>query len=452
MAAARTAPARACAYAVLRRVFEQGAYADAALQAEVQSAGLDARDRALAMRLAYGAVQRKGTLDHLIERLAERATARLDAPLLAALRLGLYELLYLSGSPDRAVVADAVELAKRDSRAGHGLVNAVLRRAAREGPAKLLGGLGERTPAEAAVLHSHPRWIAELWWPRLGAEGARALLASDNEPGEVALRANTLVSDADELARVLAEESVASRRDAAVPEALVLESPFDLHSSALWRQGACLAQSRAAMLVARALAPAPGERVLDLCAAPGGKTTHLAALMQGLGRVLAVERSPARAASLQRTANRLRAKIVEVEVADARIPRPERGTFDRVLVDPPCSGLGTLQARPDLRWRMTPERIEELVALQTAILDAGAEALRPGGVLVYSTCTISTTENEHLIESFLDSHPNFSLDDLTAELSGFASGRPRVLLAGTAVTLPHRDRTAGFFIARLRRS
>ena len=198
-----------------------------------------------------------------------------------ALRLGLYELLYLQGSPEYATVAQAVELAKHESRAGHGLVNAVLRRAAREGRTALLEGLPEGTPEQAALKHSHPEWVARLWWHTLGPDQARALMAADNEPSEVALRANTLVGDAAELARRL---PVASHGDPRLPEALVLEEPFDLHGSPLWAQGAVIAQSRAAMLVSRTLAPEPGERVLDLCAAPGGKTTHLAALMEGTGR------------------------------------------------------------------------------------------------------------------------------------------------------------------------
>jgi 16S rRNA (cytosine967-C5)-methyltransferase len=438
---------------VLRRVFEQGAYADRALQAEAKE--LDARDRALAMRLAYGAVQRKGTLDHLIETFAERAVGRLDPLVLAALRLGLYELLYLRGAPDHAVVADVVELAKTQGRSGHGLVNAVLRRGAREGPA-LLDALTDDTPEHASVKHSHPEWIARLWWRELGPDGARALMAFDNEPGEVALRANTLLTDASTLAARLLDNDppIATRPDPEIPEALVLEGPFDVHGSALWREGAFLAQSRAAMLVPRALAPEPGERVLDLCAAPGGKSTHLAALMQGRGEVLAVERNAARAGALVRTAQRLRLDNVRVEVADAALRRPEGPVFDRVLVDPPCSGLGTLQARADLRWRVTPETIEEMARAQTAILAAGAEALRPGGVLVYSTCTISPPENELPIAAFLDSHPDFALDDLAAELPAIAlppsahSGSR----AGLVLSLPHRDHTAGFFIARLRRS
>jgi 16S rRNA (cytosine967-C5)-methyltransferase len=437
----RVAPARACAYAVLRRVFEKGAYADLALRAEAKD--LDARDRALAMRLAYGAVQRSGTLDYLIERLAGRPVRQLDAPLLAALRLGLYELLYLGGAPDRAVVDDAVELAKAGGR-GHGLVNAVLRRAAREGAA-ILGELDDATPEGAAIKHSHPLWIAELWWEELGAEEARALLAFDNEPAEVALRVNTLVA---EPAAVRAQIPVAVHGDPGIPEALVLEGPWDLHGSEPWREGAVTAQSRGAMLPARLLAPRPGERVLDLCAAPGGKTTHLAALMEGDGEVVAVERNRRRAAELGRTVERMRAQgCVRVVLGDAAGRaglQVEEGLFDRVLVDPPCSGLGTLQARADLRLRVEPEDVAKLAEAQAAILEAGAAAVRPGGVLVYSTCTISPTENERQISAFLDVNPGFALDDLGEELPELRRGR-------CVQTLPHRDRTAGFFIARLRR-
>lgn len=453
MGSASPARARVCAYAVLRRVFEQGAYADLALRAEARE--LDARDRALAMRLAYGAVQRKGTLDHLIEQLAERPLKRLDAPVLAALRLGLYELLYLGGAPDHAVVADAVELAKA-GRGGHGLVNAVLRRATREGKA-LLAALDDDTPEAAALKHSHPEWIARLWWEQLGAEDARALLAFDNEPPELALRVNTLVAEPASVAEQLevAPRPVSVHGDPRIPEALVLEGPWDVHGSPQWRAGALLAQSRGAMLPARALDPQPGERVLDLCAAPGGKTTHLAALMGGSGEVVAVERNRRRAAELQRTVERLRAQeCVRVLLGDAAQPPRDEAPFDRVLVDPPCSGLGTLQARADLRWRVTPEAIAEMARAQAAILAAGAEALRPGGVLVYSTCTISSTENERPIAAFLDSHPDFALDDLAAELPAFAlsPSAGSESRAGLVLTLPHRDHTAGFFIARLRRS
>jgi 16S rRNA (cytosine967-C5)-methyltransferase len=353
-------------------------------------------------------------------------------------------LLYLSGAPDHAVVADSVELAKAERSAGHGLVNAVLRRAVREGAAALLGDLREDTPEQAAIAHSHPAWIARLWWEELGAQDARALMACDNEPGELALRVNTLCADPAIIAREL---GVPTHADPELPEALVLDGPFDLHGSSAWRTGAILAQSRAAMLVARALDPRPGERVLDLCAAPGGKSTHMAALMGDDGEVLAVERNRARAAELRDTAQRLHARSVRVDISDAALPRPERDLFDRVLVDPPCSGLGTLQARADLRWRVTPEQVSQMAETQAAILTAGARALRAGGVLVYSTCTISPAENERQIELFLDRNSHFALEDLTSEQQIHTHPRaPDVLL-----TMPHRDGTAGFFIARMRR-
>jgi 16S rRNA (cytosine967-C5)-methyltransferase len=437
------APARRCAYGVIRRVFEHGAYADQALQSAARE--LDARDRALAMRLAYGTVQRRGTLDHLIERLAGRSTTGLDALVLAALRLGLYELLYLSGAPDHAIVADSVELAKAERGAGHGLVNAVLRRAAREGAGSLLDDLREDTPERAAVAHSHPEWIVRLWWEELGAVDARALLAADNEPSELALRVNTLVADPAIVAREL---GAPTHTDPSLPEALVLDGPLDLHASSAWRAGAILAQSRAAMLVARILDPQPRERVLDLCAAPGGKSTHIAALMGDEGEVLAVERNPARAAELRDTARRLRAQSVRVETSDAALPRPEGDLFDRVLVDPPCSGLGTLQARADLRWRVTPDQVSQMAETQAAILAAGARALRPGGVLVYSTCTISPEENERQIELFLQRNSQFALEDPENEQQIHPHPRASKVL----LTMPHRDRTAGFFIARMRRA
>ena len=445
---AAPAPARACAYKVIRRVFEQGAYADQALQAEARE--LDARDRALAMRLAYGTIQRRLTLDHILARLANRPAERLDRPLLAALRLGLYEIVYLSGAPDRAIVADCVELAKINgprTHVGHGLVNAVLRRAAREGTSALLADLREDTPEEASIAHSHPPWIARMWWQELGADEARALMAADNEPSELALRVNTLLADPQILRHEPAFEGLVGRGEEDLPEALVLKAPFDLHRSEAWREGKLLAQSRAAMLVARVLDPQPGERVLDLCAAPGGKTTHIAALMGDEGEVVAVERSAPRAAELRETAGRLRARSIRVELADAALARDQGDDFDRVLVDPPCSGLGTLQARPDLRWRLTPAKLEEFVQIQAAILSAGAAALRPGGVLVYSTCTLSARENERQIESFLERNSGYALEDATQE----QRSHPHPNMPRAVLTLPHRDHTAGFFIARMRR-
>jgi 16S rRNA (cytosine967-C5)-methyltransferase len=430
-------PARACAYAVIRRVFEKGAYADRALHAEAGRHGLSARDRALATRLAYGAVQRRATLDHVIERLARRPVSRLEPAVLAALRLGLLQLAFLDRIPPHAAVGESVELAKRASRAGAGLVNAVLRRAAGEAPA-LIDRLPEATPAEAALKHSYPEWIARLWFDALGPDEARALMAAGNEPAEAAVRVNTLKTTTLDLP--------VPTRPADLPEGLILEAPFDAFSSPQWEQGLFMPQSRAAMAVSRALDPRPGESVLDLCAAPGGKTTHLAALMRNDGRVVAVERHPGRAEALARTTRRMGATCVEVVTADAADPQPER--FDRVLVDPPCSDLGTLAARPDVRWRKDPDTPAQLAATQARILDAAADALRPGGVLVYSTCTISPAENEDVIAAFLERRRDFTVAELPSDVPVW--DHPSV--PGFLQTLPHRDGTDGFFIARLRRS
>jgi 16S rRNA (cytosine967-C5)-methyltransferase len=398
------------------------------------------------MQLAYGTVQRRATLDYAAARLVSRPLERLEPAVLAALRLGLFQLLYLDGVAEHAAVDQSVELAKRASRGGAGLVNAVLRRAAVE-RSSLLDGLDDATAAGAALMHSVPTWLAELWWCELGADAARALLRTVNEPAESAVRVNTLVCAAAEAARRI---PVPAHPAPGLPEGLVLEAPFDVHGSSLWREGAIMAQSRASMLVARQVGARAGDRALDLCAAPGGKTTHLAALMDDRRSVVAVERHPGRAEALARTCVRMRAGCVRVEVGDAAAyPALAAGFdcagFDCVLVDPPCSGLGTLQSRPDLRWRAAERSIPELAALQGRILAAGAAATRAGGALVYSVCTISRAESVDVVERFVAEHPEFGVDEL-------AGAGPADPWTGRYVQLlPSRDGTDGFFIARLRR-
>src|SRR4051794_21082869 len=392
------------------------------------------------MRLTFGTVQRVATLDHVIAVLAGRPPSKLDAPVRAALRLGVFQLTFLDRVPPHAAVGESVELAKRDAPRGAGLVNAVLRRAVREAR-PLIARLPDATPAQAALRHSHPDWIAGLWFEALGPDAARALMSADNDPAEAALRANTLRIDPDALAERL---PVPSRRVEGLPEALVLDGPYDAFSAPEWREGLFMPQSRAAMAVGHALAPAPGDRVLDLCAAPGGKTTHLAAL--GAARVVAVEKHPGRADALRRTAERMGATAVEVRTADAAEPQ-EPEAYDRVLVDPPCSDLGTLASRPDARWRKAG-RPEALAPLQAAILAAGAAAVKHGGTLVYSTCTISPIENERVVEDFLAAHADFRADDLTSEHPVWKHPP----MPYTLLTLPHRDGTDGFFVARFRRA
>jgi 16S rRNA (cytosine967-C5)-methyltransferase len=394
MVLATLSPARRAAHAVVLRTLSEGAYADRALHGEAR--GLEARDRALAKQLAFGTVQRRLTLDHVI---AAHVDRDLDPTVRAALQLGLFQLMFLDGVAAHAAIGEAVELAKPSP--GHRLVNAVLRRVQREG----VELPSDATPEGASIRHSHPRWIVDLWWDWLGPDETRALLAAYNEPAELALRVNALVDyDLDDLP---------GRREG---ETIVVDGPFDALAHPGYAAGAFTPQSRASQLVARALAPAPGERVLDLCAAPGGKTTHLAALMEGTGEVVAVERNPQRARALQATAARLRAANVTVVTADAN-DYDGAGRFDRVLLDPPCSGLGTLRSHPDLRWRTSPEAVQRLAAEQDLLLASARRALAPGGALVYSVCTLSPREE-------------------------------RLVTGAVQRTFPHVDGTDGFYIAR----
>ena len=436
--------ARRCAFRVVRRVFDEGAYTDRAFRAEADRARLDGRDRAFAQRLAYATVQRRATLDHILAGLSSRPPDELDPPLRDALRLGLAQLLLMTAVPAHAAASETVELAKAEAGPGPAkLANAVMRRAAREAPQRL-ALMGDATASQAALLHSHPLSVARMWWDALGPDEARALMRRDNEPAESVVRANTLRIGRDELAAAL---PVATRPVADLPEALVLEEPYDLHGSEPFERGLLMPQSRASMLVAHVLEPQPGERVLDLCAAPGAKATHAAALMKDEGEVVAVEQNERRADALAENARRLGAGIVRVTQGDAR-RTVEDAPFDRVLLDPPCSDLGTLQARPDARWRKDATTIERLVAEQEALLAAAAAQVRPGGTLVYSTCTISPRENEDRMIAFLDSSPAFGADDLGAAWPDYAHAADGRFLQ----LLPHRHGSDGFFIARLRRA
>jgi len=444
---ATVSQARQCAYRVVRRVSDGEAFADRAFRGEADRLGLAGRDRAFAQQLAYGTVQRTGTLDYVLTAVSSRPVESIDPALRDILRLGVYQLVYLGGVADHAAVSQTVELAKLEAGRGHRFANALMRRAAREGR-ELVAELTDGSPSEAAVLHSHPEWLVRLWWDALGSSEALALLEHDNKAPENAVRANELLVTPAELRELLAAKGVRTLPPDGIPEAVVLESPFDLHGSDLFERGALMPQSRGSMLVGHSLAPRPGERVLDLCAAPGAKTTHLAALMQGRGELVAVERHSGRSDALRRNCARMGADWVDVRTAEAGSVELGEQLFDRVLLDPPCSDLGTLQSRPDVRWRKTPAMIEELTVAQRRLLEGAAARVRPGGTLVYSTCTISPRENERLVEEFVAARPNFEADDLGTELPEYRHPSARRFLQ----VLPHRHGTDGFFISRLRRA
>jgi len=452
----RVSPARSLAFATVRATFEDGAFTERAFRAEADRLRLSGRDRAQAQRLAYGAVQRRGTSDVAIERLAGRSTRLLDPPVLAALRLGLYELLFADATPDHAAVDQAVELVKAAG-AGHaaGFANAILRRAGRE-RTELTAALldDDSTPAAAAVADSAPRWLAEMWWEELGANAARGMLAACNRPAEVAVRVNPLRSDREEMVARLTGAGVNARVPGAewplaVAGTIVIEGRTGEAVPAAIAAGELTPQSRGSAAVVEVLDPRPDEQILDFCAGPGIKTGQIAERTGDRSTVISVELDAERAGEVAAQASRLGLHGITVIETDARKATVGEG-FDRVLLDAPCSDLGTLASRPDARWRKSPKAIARLTEVQDELLRRAAAVLRPGGTLVYSTCTISRRENEEQIAGLLRAAeagevPPLRLDDLGAEAPALASAaEPRCLQLR-----PDRDRTTGFFVARL---
>jgi 16S rRNA (cytosine967-C5)-methyltransferase len=435
---------------VIERVESDGAYADLALRAALGESALDARDRAFATELAYGTLRWRGRLDFLLAAVLDRPLDGLEPRVQRVLRLGAYQLAFCDRVPDAAAVSQSVQLARRIGIArASGLVNAALRRLARERGSIALPALAADPIGHLVHALSFPKWIAERWVKAWGPAEAAALAAASNAAPPRTVRANRSRGDRAALLAELHErfpDSVACRWS---PDGVILGRRGDPTADPAFRAGRMTVQDEASQLVVELLDPRPGERVLDACAAPGAKATAIAERVGPDGRVVAVDRHERRLGLVTRDAERLGLANVRVRVADATaLPDDVGGDFDRVLVDAPCSGLGALRRNPDARWRIQPDAIESLAAVQRELVAAAASRLRPGGTLVYSTCTLSREENEDVIEavsarvpSLRPAPPDAIPDSLRALIDE----------SGALRCLPHRHDTDGFWAARLER-
>lgn len=436
--------ARRAASEVLRRVEEEGAFA-APLLASLPGE-LSAEDRSLCYELTLGVLRRQLWLDRALEHFAGRGADKVDAPVRRALRLGLYQLRFLTRVPARAAVNESVNLVHAARlRSAAPFVNAVLRRAAREpefNPAASIRDSLERVAVET----SHPAWLVARWAEAFGREDAEAFARANNDTAPAALRVNALSPDGDAVISQLREAGLDLKPSRVAPGAWRVEGGAGAGPllRGLAAEGKIYSQDEASQLVAHVLGAREGERVLDVCAAPGSKTTHIAALARDGAHIVAGDLYEHRLRTVSETCARLGVRSVQTVALNAEHTLPfADGTFDRVLVDAPCTGTGTLRHNPEIRWRLAPENIRELSEVQTRILREAARVLRPGGRLVYSTCSVEREENEGVVDEFLNTHADFR--QLTAE-----PAPPGLLLAsGAARTWPHRNDVDGFFVAAL---
>ena len=436
---------RETAMKVLLAVHENGAYANIALAEALRKARLNEMDRRFATELVYGAVKAGGTLDWIVRRYTNRPLRKMTPYVRSILRLGIFQLFFLDRVPPSAVCNESTELAKKYGHAGTGkFVNAVLRAAARD-PGKARVSEDDES-AYLAIQFQHPKWLVSRWLKMFGREETEQLCVFDNAAAVLSLRTNLLRITRDELAERLRMEGAKVVLSKWAPEGILCPTHASLNDSASLREGLFQVQDESSMQVAHVLDPQPGEFVIDMCSAPGGKTTHLAERMKNQGRILALDIYDTKLARVEENAKRLGISIIETKRLDARgagDAYPQKA--DRVLADVPCSGFGVLRRRPDARWRKTEEEIMKLPMLQSEILESAARAVKPGGVLVYSTCTIEPAENEEVVRSFLRSHAEFSLNVTGKYLPLKPSASDMVQF------YPQRDRVDGFFIARLMR-
>ena len=437
-----TANARECALSVLVACRRSGAWADAALKAQLSKCALSAPDAALCSRIVYGVMQNELLLNWYLGAYCTQKLDHLQPPLADILRIGAYQILFLDKVPDHAAVSESVELCRTNGRAAaSGLVNAVLRKVVQNKGS--LPALPQDTLSRLSIAYSHPQWLVERLLTLLGAEETAQFLRIDNEAAPMTAQVNPLKTNADALVRELSGEGIAAVPHEWVPDCLELSGTGDLTTLAAFYQGRFTVQDAAAKLVTCAAGFQKGQRVLDVCAAPGGKSFAAAFVMENEGHILSCDLHENKLKRIREGAQRLGITCIETACADGRVFRPEwAGQFDVVICDVPCSGLGIIRKKPDIRYK-SPDELTALPEIQRTILSNSARYVKAGGVLVYSTCTILPDENEQVTDAFLLAHPAFAYEDFTL---------PNGDTAGRFTLWPQRSGTDGFYLSRMRRS
>jgi 16S rRNA (cytosine967-C5)-methyltransferase len=427
---------------------QQGTFADVALDRVFQQGQLSAVDRRLCTELVYGCVRRQRTLDALIDQLASQSIA-LDAEVRLILRLGLYQLRFLTQVPAAAAVHTTVELVKQNRQLSRlsGFVNAILRQYLR---LTELQGEPLITPtdplARLGLLQSYPEWILQVWAAQLDPSELESLCEWFNRPPHLDLRINPLRTSIETVLTAMNDADISATTLPGLPQAVrILKHSGSIQQVPGFKQGWWMVQDSSAQLVSHFLDPQPGEVILDACAAPGGKTTHLAELMSDQGVVRAFDRTPSRLKRLRENISRLGLTSIQVEIGDSRQLPQLNQTADRVLLDAPCSGLGTLHRHADARWRQTPDSVAQLTQLQLELLSKTAEWVKPGGILVYATCTLHPAENENCIQTFLQNHNHWQIQPLPTNHPWGHLTSPQ----GWLKLWPHRHQMDGFFMVKL---
>ncbi|MBD2257753.1 16S rRNA (cytosine(967)-C(5))-methyltransferase [Pseudanabaena sp. FACHB-2040] len=445
--------ARQLAYEVLLAV-HKGAYADVALHRSLAQVPLGDLDRAFVTELVYGSVRRQRTLDTLIDQLGKKKAHQQPAEIRAILHLGLYQLRYLSTVPPSAAVNTSVDLVKAGSLSRlSGVVNGILRQYLRlqkgesDTPQDPLW-LPSDPVAAVAVRHSYPDWIVRLWYERLGLEATEDLCRWFNQSPHIDLRVNRCQIALEDVEAAFAAAGVQTERLNPLPDALRLTNPAgSVTALPGYAEGWWSVQDASAQLVAYLVNPQPGEVIVDACAAPGGKATHLAELMGDQGTVWACDRTTSRLKKIKTNSARLQLNSLKTYTGDSRDLPKFHGQADRVLIDAPCSGLGTLHRHADARWRQSPETAHELVTLQRALLEEAARWAKPEATMVYATCTLNPEENEGVVEQFLQQHPDWHIQAPPAD----SPVAPWVTEQGWVQVWPHLHNMDGFFMVALTR-